>query len=643
MNQFSQFDISDVFDEINAPLFVLDSEEIIFFNKFFVANFVPISDSWRDVFKDNELVKSLNNFFETGEVPKNAVLDSLVPKVFDNQQYEWSFTNLPSDYSVRFLIVRAHEMKFLSEKFMKDHKTKEDLLKSEVKYRTLVEESTEIIFSLSDKLVLNYISPNVKQFLGYDSEQVIGTSILDYLNPEDFDVFQSMHGDVSDFLAENQYLEYRLKHKNGEYRVVSSNGRMVVERETNMRYYTGIARDITVLKQAQKDLFKAKERAEQASMAKSQFLSIMSHEIRTPMNAVIGLAHFLMEDNPRADQLENLRTLQFSAENLMALINDILDFNKIDAGKIELENVPFNLKVLVNRIVHSYSFQAKEKALKISTEIDGEIPQNLLGDSIRIGQIVNNLLSNSIKFTNKGQVKTSLQLVNREGNECEINFRIEDSGIGISEEKMVSIFEAFTQASTSTTRKFGGTGLGLAIVKRLVELHGSKVKVSSTLSVGTIFEFSLKFICVEENIFSNTHQLEFKRKSLQDASILVAEDNLVNQILIKKFLKKWQVSNLVIASDGQEAIDQFELGDFDIILLDIQMPVLDGFAVAKWIRGNKDLNKSKVPILVLSATSYHEIKDEMEKIGIDAFVEKPFTPEGLYGKLTEYLNPKDLS
>lgn len=642
MSQFKQFDISDVFNEIKDPLFIIEAEEIIFFNTFFIEKFISISNSWREVIKDEEIVKSLDDFFETGIVPKRSSLKSIKLKVFENQDYEWSFTNLPSSYSERFLIVRGHDVRFLSKKYLKEQKVKEELLKSEEKYRTLVEESTEIIFSLSDSLELNYISPNVKQFLGYDAEEVIGTSIFNYLNPEDIDVFQSTVTEVSRFLTENQYLEFRVKHKNGEYRIFSSNGRMVREGESNKRHYTGIARDITEIKQTQKDLLLAKERAEHLSLAKSQFLSVISHEIRTPMNAVIGLAHFLMEENPRPDQLENLKTLQFSAENLMALINDILDFNKIDSGKIELENVSFDFRVLINRIVHSYSFQAKEKGLKISSEIDVEIPQKLVGDSVRISQILNNLLSNALKFTDKGQIRTIMHLVRAKGNECEIKFRIEDTGIGIPEEKIESVFEAFTQASSATTRKFGGSGLGLAIVKRLVELHGSQIYVTSTVDVGTTFEFVLKFNSVEENSLAITEQVEYKQKSLHDASILVAEDNLVNQILIKKFLNKWHVEKLVIASDGQEAIDKFEQGDFDIILLDIQMPVMDGFAVAKWIRENSDVKKRETPILVLSATSYHEIKDQIEENRINDFIEKPFTPEGLYAKLTEYLKSKDL-
>jgi PAS domain S-box-containing protein len=521
-----------------------------------------------------------------------------------------------------------------------EHEAKSDLLQSEDKYRTLVEESTEIIFSLTESFDFHYISPNVSQFLGYKLEEVLGHSIFEFLNTEDFDVFQTMLSSNLDFLAENQFLEFRIRHKNGDYKVFNSNGRMVERKHDSKRYYTGIARDISRLKEAQLELLMAKERAEQASVAKSQFLSVMSHEIRTPMNAVIGLSHFLLEENPRPDQLENLRTLQFSAENLMGLINDILDYNKIDSGKLELESVPFDLRNLINRIVHSHSFQANEKALKISAEIDGGIPNQLIGDSVRIGQIVNNLVSNAIKFTERGFVRISLQLENTEGSFCFIRFAFEDSGIGIPEQKLETIFEAFTQASSATTRKYGGTGLGLAIVKRLVEIHGGEIIVHSIPNEGSTLEFIIKFEFVKEGQNSYAGELSNLPKSLEKASILVAEDNAINQILIKKFLTKWNVGKLTIASDGQEALDEFEKENYSLVLLDLQMPVLDGFSVARSIRKNPDLTKRNTPILVLTASSLQEIKGEMEEIGINDFVPKPFTPEGLYEKLTQYLQTK---
>ena len=521
-----------------------------------------------------------------------------------------------------------------------EHETKSNLLQSEEKYRTLVEESTEIIFSLTETFDLYYLSPNVSQFLGYTAEEVLGHSIFEYIHSDDLNAFQLMVSSTNNFLDENQFLEFRLRHKGGGYKVFNSNGRMVERKQNSKRYYTGVARDISRLKQAQLELLVAKERAEQASIAKSQFLSVMSHEIRTPMNAVIGLSHFLMEENPRPDQLENLRTLQFSAENLMGLINDILDYNKIDSGKLELESVPFDLRNLINRIVHSHSFQANARALKIIAKIDSEIPNQLIGDSIRIGQIVNNLVSNAIKFTETGFVRISLHLEKKEGSFCFIHFVFEDSGIGIPEQKLETIFEAFTQASTATTRKYGGTGLGLAIVKRLVEIHGGEIIVTSIPNEGSTFVFTIKFEFVKEGQNSYTGESSNLPKSLEKASILVAEDNAINQILIKKFLTKWNVGKLTVTSDGQEALDEFEKENYSLVLLDIQMPVLDGFSVARSIRENPDSTKRNIPILVLTASSLQEIKGEMEEIGINDFVPKPFTPERLYEKLTQYLQTK---
>jgi PAS domain S-box-containing protein len=523
-----------------------------------------------------------------------------------------------------------------------EYQAKLDLKQSEEKYRRLVEESTEIIFSLTETFAVNYVSPNVKQFLGYDSASVIGCSIFEFLHPDDLGVFQILLDESKDFLAHNQFLEFRLRHINGEYRVFNSNGKLTTDKNGIHRYYTGVARDISKLKETQRELLLAKEKAEQASQIKSQFLSVMSHEIRTPMNAVIGLAHLLMEENPRPDQLENLKTLQFSAENLMALINDILDYNKIDSGKVELEMAPFDLRNVVHRIVHSHTYQAHEKSLKVTCEIDESIPETLIGDSLRMGQIINNLVSNAIKFTEKGFVRIAISREFTHGNKADIRFVFEDTGIGIPEAKRKTIFEAFTQASSSTSRKYGGTGLGLAIVKRLVELFGGEIEVNARRAGGSIFEFTLQFEFVDlQKLEAEKAQLISNRMSLEKASILVAEDNMVNQILIRKFLTKWNTGNLVIASDGREALDCFNSENFDLVLLDLQMPELDGFAVARAIRGHEDLKKQSTPILALTAASFNEVREEMRASGMNDFVPKPFTPESLFEKILKYLNSKD--
>ncbi|TNF41503.1 MAG: PAS domain S-box protein [Cytophagales bacterium] len=586
--------------------------------------------------------KYLKDFQLTEYEQVNEILN----RVYENQEIVESEFFLKDRYYQRIIrpIVENGQVEFalsIVRDIHSEYQAKVNLKQSEEKYRRLVEESTEIIFSLSEAYLLHYVSPNVKQFLGYDSEEVIGRSIFEFIHLDDLDVFQKMISETQDFLAKNQFLEFRLRHKNGEYRVFNSNGKLIEDKQGIHRYYTGVARDISKLKEAQKELLIAKEKAELASQAKSQFLSVMSHEIRTPMNAVIGLAHFLMEEDPRPDQLENLKTLQFSAENLMALINDILDYNKIDSGKVELEKAPFEIRNMVHRIVHSHSFLANDKGLKIYCEVDESIPQVIYGDALRLGQVMNNLVSNAIKFTEKGFVRIQISREFVQGSLTEIKFSFEDTGIGIPKEKVKTIFEAFTQASSSTSRKYGGTGLGLAIVKRLVELFGGEIEVHARSGGGSIFEFTLPFEFDDEKAKSMEKTLIQNQRSLHNASILVAEDNSVNQILIRKFLTKWNTGSWVIASDGKEALEAYEKGDFDLVLLDLQMPELDGFEVANTIRGLNDERKSKVPILALTAASINEIKDELAAAGFNDFIPKPFSPEGLYDKIFKYLNTKE--
>jgi PAS domain S-box-containing protein len=573
-------------------------------------------------------------------------ISDIIDRVYNNQEIvetEFFLKGRRYHRTIRPIVIQDQVKYALSivRDVQDEYQAKLDLLQSEEKYRRLVEESTEIIFSLTETFIIHYVSPNVKQFLGYDSEWVTGRSIFDFLHPDDLGVFQVLLGESKDFLANNQFLEYRLKHFNGEYRVFNSNGKLIEDKNGIHRYYTGVARDISKLKETQRELLLAKEKAEQASQVKSQFLSVMSHEIRTPMNAVIGLAHLMMEENPREDQLENLKTLQFSAENLMGLINDILDYNKIDSGKVELEKVPFDLRNVIHRIVHSHSYQAHEKSLKVTCEIDEGIPETLIGDSLRIGQIVNNLVSNAIKFTENGFVRISISREFTLDNKTDIRFVFEDTGIGIPETKMKSIFEAFTQASSSTSRKYGGTGLGLAIVKRLVELFGGEIEVHNRKGGGSIFEFTIPFEFVDLRKIEAEKALQAsQQRTLEKASILVAEDNVVNQILIRKFLKKWNAGHLVITSDGREALEQFDSGDFDLVLLDLQMPELDGFAVAHAIRNNTDPKKRNTPILALTAASLNEVKEEMRVSGMDDFVPKPFSPEVLFEKILRHLNLK---
>lgn len=518
----------------------------------------------------------------------------------------------------------------------KEYHVKKALEKSELKYRNLVEESTELIFSINSSMELSYVSPNIKQFLDYETFEFTSGAFVDFLHPDDHK-FLADYRDPMEYFEKNPSFECRLKHKDGTYRVFSSNGKLIRDDQGKIRYYLGIARDITRLKETQKELFLAKTRAEEALRAKSQFLSVMSHEIRTPMNSVIGLSHLLLEDNPKEDQLENLRTLQFSAENLLGLINDILDFNKIDSGKIELETVVFEPAHLLNRIVHSYAYQIREKALEIVMDISPDLPQYIVGDPVRIAQILNNLISNAVKFTKNGTVKISISPVTRTDRTVLIHFEVSDTGIGIPESKLDTVFEAFTQASSDTTRKYGGTGLGLTIVKKLIQLFGSDIHVKSEPNQGTTFWFDLKFD-IAKQAKSEDQLTAGPLKNLNNVSLLVAEDNIVNQVLLRKYLIRWGVGNIQFAVNGEKAIQMYEEADFDILLLDLQMPVMDGFDVSRRIRKMEQEESSKrIPIIALTASSYSEVKEQIHEAGMDDYVSKPFVPANLYAKITKYL------
>ncbi|WP_304517892.1 PAS domain S-box protein [Cecembia rubra] len=573
-----------------------------------------------------------NNLSQIEPAVKTALLEKRdVNKIliFRKRVYEMTIKPIMHEGEVEYALGILRDIN-------EEYNAKENLQKSEEKYRRLVEESTEIIFSMEPDFTLTYVSPNIKQFMGYEPNEVINLKLTEFLHEDNIYELKELIGDPVKFLKENQYLEFKLRSKDGEYRIFSSNGKLIATEDGRV-FYNGIARDITQLKEAQREMLLAKEKAEQASKVKSQFLSIMSHEIRTPMNAVIGMAHLLIEDNPRPDQLENLKTLQFSAENLLGLINDILDFTKIDSGKVELEKLEFELKNVINRIIHSYTYQAREKALDIQFEYDGEIPPKLIGDPVRLGQVVNNLISNAVKFTQQGFIRIVLKRVDEDSEDIKVQFDFEDTGIGIPEEKMATVFEAFTQASAETTRKYGGTGLGLAIVKRLVNLFGGDILIKQRPGGGTVFSFTIKFQKVKASSEHHFRRVASYNRNLASAKILVAEDNLVNQIMINKFLTKWGVGEIVIAENGQMAIQEFDLHDFNLILLDLQMPEMDGFEVASYIRRHPDIQKRSVPIIALTASSLIDVKMQLEEVGMDDFIPKPFNPDNLYSKIIRFL------
>ena len=379
-------------------------------------------------------------------------------------------------------------------------------------------------------------------------------------------------------------------------------------------------------------LQKAMEKAEESSQAKLDFLSTMSHELRTPLNGVIGMTNILLLEDPRKEQEENLNILKFSAENLLTLVNDILDFNKIGSDKVSLEFIDFNLVKLVQNCCADLSIKAKEKGLKFDLLIDPVLTEKVVtGDPTRLSQVVYNLISNAVKFTSEGIITMSVSVVSVSDDIIKIHFSVKDTGIGISDDKKTVIFEPFMQASKNTTRKYGGTGLGLSIVKRLLELKGSHINFKSIPGTGTEFFFDITFGYHNSSV--SLAQVEKPKKiiNLSNLRALLAEDNMINILFMEKLFSNWNIKP-TIAKNGKEAVEYHAEQNFDVILMDIDMPVMNGFEATKVIRAMEE-KKASIHIIAITASVGFQARETVMKAGLDDYLEKPFDLDDLKEKL----------
>lgn len=509
-----------------------------------------------------------------------------------------------------------------------------DYKRTENKYRLVLETIKMAAISLDNKGYITFCNQYLANLLGYTQKEIMGMHWIENFVPDELK--ESMGAMLTNNAIPQQYTN-PVVCRNGEQRIINWQITMSYDENGLLKETTSIGEDITDQQKATLELISAKELAEKSSRFKSDFLSIMSHEIRTPMNAVIGTTNLLISDDPRPEQLEYLNILKFSGENLLAIINDILDYNKIEAGKLELTELKFNIRTLTKKINQTFAAKALEKGLTLELNINSTIPDFIMGDQMRLSQILNNLISNAVKFTQKGKIIIDLHAVQIDSDQVTIKFTVADTGVGIAPDNIDIIFDPFVQEpAINNHSNNGGTGLGLAITKRLVNLHKSDISVVSKPGEGTTFTFTITFKLPETEIKDDMLNTDNgPMLNLHGMSVLIVDDNKMNLLIASRFLKKWQAS-VDEALNGQIAVDMVNEKMYDLIIMDLQMPVMDGFEATEVIKKTHPL----IPVIALTADAMPETYTKALAAGMSDYLTKPFVPAIFFEKVSRYYQPE---
>jgi len=510
--------------------------------------------------------------------------------------------------------------------------------------RSLIEASHDPLFTINTEGKITDINNASVKITGVAYDKLIGTDFFNYFTKP-----QKAREVYEEVFAKGFVADYPLTIRDGKLTDVLLNGSVYKDEQGNVLGVVVVARDITEQKRIETEMMEAKVfaefateiaeeakcKAESATLiakdavkAKQQFLSNMSHEIRTPMNAIIGFTKVLLKTDLSAKQKEYLTAIKMSGDALIVLINDILDLAKVDAGKMTFEQTPFKMAVSISAMLHLFETKIHEKNLKLIKEYDYNIPEVLIGDSVRLHQIILNLVSNAVKFTTEGEITVSVKLLREDEEKATVEFTISDTGIGIAENKIGNIFETFRQASSNTSRLYGGTGLGLSIVKQLIEPQGGSIKVKSKINEGSTFSFILSFQKTNVNAILDSEIIELDSE-IKNINVLVVEDIALNQLLMKTLLDEFGFE-CDIASNGKIAIEKLQTRSYDIILMDLQMPEMNGFEATEYIRAKL---KSKIPIIALTADVTTVDLEKCKLVGMNDYIAKPVDERVLYSKI----------
>ena len=530
------------------------------------------------------------------------------------------------------------------------------LIEREARLRNIVENALEIIYTLTPQGMISYASPRWTQLIGHESPDLLGRSFVSFLHPSDRSVFQSHFAEVTAGNRQNQRIEFRIENCNGFWRWYSTTLSTVKDSLGQPKEFVGIAEDITDRKQAEEELRKAKEAAEAATLAKTQFLTNMTHEIRTPMTAILGFAEMLLESSERPEDVVAANTIKRNGEYLLRIINDILDLSKIETGHLVTEQAKCSPIELINDVVSMMKVRAEAKDLPLLVEFIGAMPQTIRTDPIRMRQILINLIGNAIKFTEEGHISIQVQLTENDQKKPLLECKIIDTGIGMSNDQIEHLFEPFTQGDTTASRKYVGMGLGLALSKRLADMLGGSISFSSEQGKGSTFVFtvstgSLEDVCMLQSADMPHNNPSFlpgvsHPSSLQlSGRILLVEDGPDNQRLLSLMLSK-AGAQVIVVNNGKEALEKVmaeqnkylaadvKSPPFDIILMDMQMPEMDGYEATWRLRemGYTD------PIIALTANAMSDNRERCLGAGCDEYLTKPIDRETLLSALAPYLS-----